>query len=150
MKKGLVTAALLVFCSTLFAQQLIKTTMHWTRKNTTYDFLGYGEFKVDANNIVDGQIYWSIKVADATGYNYYKDKMSATGIEYIKGTYDPVNKKLYIQGYAKCDPIKIIGLDSYQITLTDNYQVSGITKANTVEWAGILNGSYTTLPITYQ
>jgi len=149
-KKNLALIAFLVFTSAVYAQQLIKTTMHWTRSNTTYDFLGNGEFKVDANNIVDGKIDWSIKQADPTGLNYYRDKMNATAIEFVKGTYDPLNRKLFIQGYAKSDPVAIISLDSYQITLINGYQVSGITKGGSNgAWVGVLNGTYSTFPITY-
>ena len=149
-KKKLVLIIFLVFSGAAYSQQLVKTTMHWTRSNTTYDFLGYGEFKIDANNVVDGKIDWSIKQADATGANYYKDKMNANAIEFVKGSYDPVNKKLNIQGYAKCDPIAIIGLDTYQITLADGSQVNGITKGgSTGVWVGVLNGSYSIFPIVY-
>jgi hypothetical protein len=76
--------------------------------------------------------------------------MNATAIEFVKGTYDPLNRKLFIQGYAKSDPVAIISLDSYQITLINGYQVSGITKGGSNgAWVGVLNGTYSTFPITY-
>jgi len=146
-KRALILVAFLAISGVAHAQQLIKTTMHWTRKNTTYDFLGNGEFKVDKNNMIDGQINWSIKEADKTSYNYYRDKMNATGIEYVKGSYDPTNKRIMVQGYAKADASAIIGLDTYQIDLTGSYQVSGVTKASG-NWDGIVNGTYTVIPIT--
>ncbi|MFT5383429.1 MAG: hypothetical protein ACI81W_000827 [Saprospiraceae bacterium] len=120
------------FSNSLFSQ-LKKFEGTWIKLNTTYVFdfdlvLNHAE-----NNTVQGYFIWKVIKYDEGNFrsiNHYKDKLGATGKEFVKGSYNPYIREYLIKGYKKEDPNNIIGLDTYHIKVDQNNDIGGTTNAN--------------------
>jgi len=78
-----------------------------------------------ANNFT-GQIVYTLKQTGTHG----KDKIGATAIEHIEGTFNPTSRLLQAKGVREDDPKNIIVLDKYQLTLSeDNQTLSGSSQS---------------------
>ena len=87
------------------------------------------------NGTVKGQINWILNRSPRTEE---QSKLGLTGIEFVKGTYNPANKVLSIDGYSKTDPNSILGLDKYRLILAVNGAAIGGVTWNHGSWRGLL------------
>ena len=68
-----------------------------------------------------------------------RKKLGLTAIEYVNGSYK--RKKLRLKGIRKDDPHRVIGIDVYELTLSENHDIlNGITE-NHGTWKGVFYGS---------
>ena len=93
----------------------------------------------DGNGRVNGQINWTLRRTTRP------DKMSKIGMsatEYVNGNFDPVTRKLSLQGYRKDDPNGVlVMLDQYRLTLSsDENRLSGSAK-NGGKWNARINAT---------
>jgi hypothetical protein len=103
----------------------------WTRPGYVYE--AELHMTVSAQNVVDGNIHWTLRQTPVAGA---QSKIGLTGTEYIRGAYLPAARLLRFDGYKKDDPNVILGLDKYRLVLSDDDKViGGITWANG-DWAG--------------
>lgn len=95
-----------------------KTTYFTAELNLTDN--GAGKFS--------GQIQWTLQ---RTTNPKKIDKVGASAVEYVQGTFNPTTRVLNLSGYRKDDPSNIVVLDRYGLTLAENSQrLSGISKSN--------------------
>ena len=93
----------------------------------------------DGNGRVNGQIDWTLRRTSRP------DKMSKIGmsaIEFVNGNFDPVTRKLSLQGYRKDDPNGVlVMLDQYSLTLSpDDRRLTGSAK-NGGKWNARINAA---------
>ena len=56
--------------------------------------------------------------------------MGLTAVEFVKGEYDPERGLLSLSGFRKRDPNSLIGLDQYELVLSeDRDSLAGFTRA---------------------
>lgn len=84
---------------------------------------------------VEGQINWVLKKSPRAEE---QSQIGLTGIEFVKGTYDPANRVLAVDGYNKTDPNNILGLDKYRLILAENGTVLGGITWNHGSWRGLI------------
>ena len=58
-------------------------------------------------NTIQGAITWKL---ESTSYSSLKAKVGLTGIEFVRGRYDPETRTLFLEGYRMDDPYVIAGL----------------------------------------
>jgi hypothetical protein len=84
--------------------------------------------RLDSTGAADGRIDWTLKKIGENRPDYV-GKAGQTGIEYVWGFYDPRSRMLHMQGYRRHDPKQILGLDTYRLTLSENYtEIKGATR----------------------
>jgi len=88
-----------------------------------------------SNGTVEGQINWTlVKSARAEE----QSKLGLTGVEFVKGNYDPVSRVLAVDGYSKTDPNAILGLDKYRLIIAENGAALGGITWDHGSWDGLL------------
>jgi len=96
------------------------------------------KINLDKDNNAKGEITWTMEISPVTGD---QSKINSTGVELVKGTYDPNTRVLYMEGYEKKDPKGIVGLDKYRLNVSlDGKTLSGKTY-NNGPWTGKFYGS---------
>lgn len=93
----------------------------------------------DGNGRVSGQIDWTLR---RTNRPEKMSKIGMSAVEYVNGTFDPVSRKLSLQGYRKDDPNGVlVMLDQYRLTLSsDESRLSGSAK-NGGKWNATINAA---------
>lgn len=81
----------------------------------------------------EGQIDWTLRKSPRPEE---QTKLGMTGIEFVRGAYDPVSRVLSFEGYAKTDPDLILGLDKYRLLLAENGKALGGLTWNNGSWQG--------------
>lgn len=105
----------------------------WTSPlGTTYTAKVNLESAGSENNL-QGQINWTLK---GTNSGPMQAKIGKTGIEYIRGTYDPTKGTLSLEGYREDDPNDIITLDKYELTLGNHGSTLQGSTSNHGGWRG--------------
>ena len=84
---------------------------------------------------VRGQIDWTL---EGSPRKEDDPKIGLTGIEYVRGTFDPASGVLLMEGYELDDPNTILGLDRYRLFLAENGMVIGGITWNHGTWMGLL------------
>ena len=82
---------------------------------------------------VEGYINWILRKSPRAEE---QSKIGSAGTEYVRGTYDPVNRLLSLDGYDKTDPNNILGLDKYRLVFAENGKVLGGITWNNGNWQG--------------
>lgn len=88
---------------------------------------------IDANSDLSGQIVWTLT---ATQREDYQDKIGLTGIEYVRGSFDPDSRLVRLEGYEMDDEHSILGLDLYELVLAPNARTLGGITRNHGTWKG--------------
>jgi rRNA maturation endonuclease Nob1 len=79
----------------------------------------------EVNGEINGQIIWTLQ---NTKNRKKINKVGSSGVEFVKGNYNPQTLRIFLQGYGKNDPDGIITLNKYELYLSkDNQQISGKT-----------------------
>jgi hypothetical protein len=92
----------------------------------------------ETENVVSGSIVWIVK---RTPRPDLQPKIGLSGIEHIKGKYDPQTRLLELEGYRKDDPHEVIGLDKYKLVISvDGQSLSGQTDHDG-KWQARLSAS---------
>ena len=93
----------------------------------------------DGTGRVSGQIDWTLR---RTRRPEKMSKIGMSAIEYVNGTFDPVSRKLSLQGYRKDDPNGVlVMLDQYRLTRSpDERSMSGSAK-NGGKWNARINAA---------
>ena len=93
----------------------------------------------DGTGRVSGQFDWTLR---RTRRPEKMSKIGMSAIEYVNGTFDPVSRKLSLQGYRKDDPNGVlVMLDQYRLTLSpDERSMSGSAK-NGGKWNARINAA---------
>lgn len=68
---------------------------------------------------VSGRIVWTLK---RTANQKKVNKIGATAVEYVQGTYNAQTRMLNLRGIRKEDPNNIVILDRYNLSLSDDNQ----------------------------
>jgi len=100
-----------------------------------FTYLAEMHLEAASNGTIEGQINWTlVKSARAEE----QSKLGLTGVEFVKGKYDPVSRVLAVDGYTKTDPNTILGLDKYRLILAENGAALGGITRNHGSWGGLL------------
>jgi hypothetical protein len=87
-----------------------------------------------SDRLVKGQIDWTLKKSPRPEE---QSKLGLTGVEFVKGSYDPASRVLVLDGYDKTDPNVILGLDKYRLLLAENNTVLGGITWDNGSWRGL-------------
>lgn len=90
----------------------------------------------DAESSVDGQINWTLRISPRAAE---QAKIGLSGVEFVRGSYDPGSRVIRLTGYRKDDPNTVIGLDRYHLVLADNGRVIGGITESHGSWQGLLS-----------
>lgn len=83
------------------------------------------KMRVNADGAVEGKILWTLKESKREDY---QNKLCATGFEFVRGTFNAKTRELYLEGYRRDDPERILGLDKYTMKVrTDGKLIEGAT-----------------------
>ncbi len=82
---------------------------------------------------IEGQIDWTLRKSPRLEE---QAKLGFTGVEFVRGSYDPASRVLSFDGYAKTDPDLILGLDKYRLLLAENGKALGGLTWNNGSWQG--------------
>ena len=97
-------------------------------------FTGVMTLAPTGNRTVEGQINWTLNRSPRAEL---QPKQGMTGIEFVRGSYDPVSRVLSLEGYAKNDPNIILGLDKYRMILSENGAAIGGVTWDNGSWRGL-------------
>lgn len=87
---------------------------------------------------VSGSIVWILKRSRRPDL---QQKIGLSGIEHIRGKYDPQTRLFEFEGYREDDPYEIIGMDKYKLSMSvDGQSLSGQTYDGGT-WKGRMSGS---------
>ena len=93
------------------------------------------KFNISFSKEIDTYILWTLLKSPRTSEQL---KIGFKGKEYVKGDFDPIKRKLSFAGYKKEDPHTIIGLDKYELIVSeDGTKISGKTESGGA-WKGII------------
>ncbi|MFN0277892.1 MAG: hypothetical protein ACKVRN_04740 [Pyrinomonadaceae bacterium] len=82
----------------------------------------------ETNGRVEGQIVWTLERSTNPKKMY---KAGSVATEYVRGTFDPTTRKVFLAGYRKDDPNDIVIYDNYRMLLSaDNKNLTGKSKNN--------------------
>lgn len=88
---------------------------------------------VGSDGSVDGSINWTLNaVPNGNGEHL----IGLTGIENVRGTYNPGAGVLSLAGYSKADPNNIVELDQYLLVVAPNRQTMGGLTGEHGAWTG--------------
>ena len=106
---------------------------HWSSGN---DYLYIAEMRLNAasDGTVEGEINWTLSMSPR---EQDVKKIGMTAIEFVKGTYDPANRILSLEGHNKNDPNEVIGLDKYRLILAENGAALGGITWDHGSWRGL-------------
>ncbi|MCB0100558.1 MAG: hypothetical protein H6635_17200 [Anaerolineales bacterium] len=114
--------------------------LEWTIEGEGPDgYLYTGEATLNVNDAyeIDGQIVWTMV---RTPFVDEQTKTGLSGVEYVRGTFNPDTFEVDFTGYKREDPNKVIGTDHYKLTLSaDGTQLNGRTE-NYGDWKGLIAG----------
>ena len=89
----------------------------------------------DTWNYLAGSISWTLIKSPKSSDN---EKLNRSAVEYITGKYEPTKNKIFLSGFDESDYFGIIGLDEYEMSLSnDKMQLEGKTK-NGGNWKGVI------------
>jgi hypothetical protein len=94
----------------------------------------------ETEGVVSGSIVWILKQTPRLDL---KPKIGLTGIEHIRGKYDPKSRSLEFEGYKKDDPHALIGMDKYKLLISSDGQSMLGQTYNHGTWNGQMSGSRT-------
>lgn len=87
---------------------------------------------------VSGSIVWILKRSRRPDL---QQKIGLSGIEHIRGKYDPQTRLFEFEGYREDDPHEIIGMDKYKLSMSvDGQSLNGQTYDGGT-WKGRMSGS---------
>jgi len=86
----------------------------WSEPDSRYDARLTLRSSVDG--AVDGRIQWTLRSAKRDDY---QPKIGQSGVEFVRGSFDPKKRELVLEGYRRDDPNRILGLDRYVFTFQD-------------------------------
>lgn len=73
----------------------------------------------ETNGRINGRIVWTLK---RTSNSQKINKIGASAVEYVQGTYNSQTRMLNLRGIRKDDPNNIVILDRYNLSLSDDNQ----------------------------
>jgi len=131
-------AFILIFPAVMCAQNSVEGSWkgEWSN-NIGHYFTFELTLKQGGTNTVEGAFTWTIVESP---YTDEKPKLGMTAVEYVRGQFDPKSRKLSLTGYKKEDPNRIIGLDYYTLTLTENGRILEGPTRNNNTWKGVFYG----------
>jgi hypothetical protein len=100
-----------------------------------YFYTAAMRLEMAVDNSVQGQITWTLQQSPRKDE---ESKVGLTGIEYVRGTFDPSSGVLVIEGYEEDDPNTVIGLDRYRLVLAENGIVLGGITWHYGDWKGLI------------
>jgi hypothetical protein len=108
---------------------------HWMSVSG-YVYAADASFSIDAQFKVTGRFHWRLEATpDASPL---AAKVGAQGVEHVEGVYWPQAHLLYLKGSRKDDPEGVLGLDSYELILSQNLAVLGGITENHGNWGGLI------------
>ncbi len=113
---------LFILTQTLIAQSLFQDS-YWKGTWTGSGFLFTFEMKLQetSNKELEGAFYWELTfIPKPYPLPYTASDSGKKATEFVKGSYDPIKKMLYLKGYKKEDPETIIALAKYELKLSDD------------------------------
>ena len=108
-------------------------TGRWRGSDHVYD--ARMRLSVSDSGRIDGTITWTLvesPLSEDAG------RIGLTGVEYVRGAYDPGSGMLEFQGHRLDDPDLILGLDSYRLQVSTSLTVMEGATANGGSWQGEL------------
>lgn len=82
-------------------------------------------------NTIQGAITWKF---ESSSLSSQEAKIGFTGVEFVRGRYDPETRMLFLEGYRKDDPYEVIGIDKYRLQLSENGGSLTGTTSNNGRW----------------
>lgn len=107
----------------------------WTGlwQSDTHEYEAAVRLTVQASGRIDGAITWTLRKSNRADY---QDKIGKTGVEHVRGQFDPDTSLLTFNGYKLDDPEHILGMDQYRLVVGDNRKtMSGLTADHNT-WSG--------------
>jgi hypothetical protein len=89
--------------------------------------------RTSANGDANGAITWTLRKSSRPEY---QAKLGLTGIEHVRGRYDPGTRLLNLDGYRLDDPNKILGTDRYRMVVAENLKAMGGITWDHGRWTG--------------
>ena len=107
----------------------------WTGlwNSNTHEYGASLTMKVAADGAVEGQITWTLRKSNRKDY---QGKIGQTGIEFVRGRFDPQSSLVAFDGYRLDDPNKILGTDKYRLVVGDNRKTMGGLTWDHNTWMG--------------
>ena len=105
----------------------------WFSPTRGFVYAAEMHLEVDPKNKAQGHIKWTLKSSPRASE---QAKIGLTGVEYVRGKYNPNCKILSIDGVRKDDPHSILGLDKYRLILAENRIALGGITASHGTWRG--------------
>jgi hypothetical protein len=122
------------------AQITLPATTNWDvewRNPEGHVYTAEMELEVTGSN-VEGFFNWTLRASPRAEE---RAKIGLTGVEYIRGTYDPDCGLLLLEGKTLDDPNRILGMDQYRIVVSpDVLRLAGMT-GHGGEWTGEMKGN---------
>jgi len=88
---------------------------------------------VAADGTVAGTITWTLSTVPTSKAEHL---IGMTGVENIRGSYNPTAAVLSLAGYSKADPNDIVELDQYLLVVAPNRQTMGGLTGEHGAWTG--------------
>jgi hypothetical protein len=99
----------------------------------THDYDALIMLNVSADGQVAGTINWTLRKSPRPDY---QNKIGLTGVEHVRGTFNPNSSLLSFDGYRLDDPNKILGTDKYRLVVSENRKTTGGITWDHGSWAG--------------
>jgi len=80
----------------------------WSDPESRYD--ARLTLRSGGDGAVDGRIQWTLRHAKRDDD---QPKIGQSGVEFVRGSFDPKKRELVLEGYRRDDPNRILGLDRY-------------------------------------
>jgi hypothetical protein len=112
-------------------------------KSSGFVYLADLQLTIAADSSASGQITWTLKKSP---HPEEQGKLGLTGVEHVRGHFDPRARLLDIEGVRLDDPQRILGLDRYRLVLAENDRVLGGITASQGTWQGLISLSRAAAP----
>ena len=98
-----------------------------------YLYAGTLALEVGQNGSVSGAFRWQLRVSPLASE---QGRLGLEGVEYVGGAFDAVSAQLLLQGTHKDDPHAVIGLDTYELSVSQAGDVLKGRTHNHGDWKG--------------
>lgn len=99
----------------------------------THEYEASLTMQVAASGRIEGAITWTLRKSSRPDY---QSKVGLTGVEHVRGQFNPDTGLVTLTGYRLDDPNKILGTDKYRLAVGDSRKTMGGITWDHGTWAG--------------
>lgn len=104
-----------------------------TWKGNRFGYTAVMTLAVGADATVEGAITWTLSAVPTSKAEHL---IGLTGVENVRGSYNPAAGVLSLAGYSKADPNGIVELDQYLLLVAPNRETMGGLTGEHGAWTG--------------